>query len=232
MTSRFTSLDYVKQLLSDGFVEGIVDGLMAILTLTMMFIFSPKLAFITLAAVSIYTIVRCVLYQPIKQRTNESIQFRAVGTGLFYESVRSAQPIKLFNGEPNRQAKLDNANADWMNADVKVGRLEIYQNTTKEFSYGIDYILIIWVGAVTVIAGDLTVGALMAFLAYRQQFALSSQILLDKIFEWKMLQLHLTRLADIALEPEEEKPRQQFPRTRHNSRQNRTAERLLSIQHQ
>ncbi|NVJ61931.1 MAG: peptidase domain-containing ABC transporter [Gammaproteobacteria bacterium] len=203
ITSRFGSLDYVKQLLSSGFVEGMIDGLMAIITLVMMFVFAPSLAVITVVAVSLYTISRVVLFQPIRNHTKEKLQLKGVADGLFYESVRSVQPVKIFSGEAIRQSKLENANADWMNADIKLGRLTIAYTTFKELLQGLEYVLLIWVGAYAVLSNSMTLGVLFAFLAYRQQFTTSAQILLDKIFEWRMMGLHLSRIADIALEDQE-----------------------------
>ncbi|WP_054016182.1 peptidase domain-containing ABC transporter [Pseudoalteromonas sp. R3] len=202
--SRFQSLDYIKRLLSDGFVEGMLDGLMAVLTLSIMFFLSPWLAVITLVSVSLFTFIRTMLFAPLRNNTKESLQLKAACDSLFYESVRSVQPVKVFNGEASRQAKLENAQANWINADVKVGRLNIMQLTAKDFVYGFEYILLIWVGALFVLQDSMTVGLLFAFLAYRQQFASSSQLFLDKLFEWRMMGLHLSRIADIALsEPEE-----------------------------
>ncbi|TQV84263.1 peptidase domain-containing ABC transporter [Exilibacterium tricleocarpae] len=209
--SRFSSLDYIKDLLSEGFVEGIIDGAMAVLTLTMMYIFSPTLATISLIAVTLYVVSRLVLYQPMRNRTKEGIQLKAVATGMFYESVRSVQPIKVFSGESISQAKLENANAEWMNADIKLGRLEITQATFKELLYGLELVLIIWIGAYLVLGGDITLGVFFAFLSYRQQFAMSTQTLLDKIIQFRMMGLHLSRIADIALEDQEEALETEFP---------------------
>ena len=204
ITSRFNSLEYIKQLLSGGFVEGLIDGLMATITLVMMFIFAPQLAMITVVAISLYTLSRFALFQPIRNHTKEKLQLKSVSDSLFYESVRSVQPVKVFSGEAIRQSKLENANADWMNADIKLGKLTIAYNTFKELLQGLEYVLLIWIGAYLVLDENMTLGVLFAFLAYRQQFTTSAQTLLDKIFEWRMMGLHLSRIADIALEEQEQ----------------------------
>ncbi|MFT5756931.1 MAG: ATP-binding cassette subfamily B protein RaxB [Alteromonadaceae bacterium] len=203
ITSRFNSLEYIKQLLSNGFVEGIIDGVMAIITLVMMFVFAPELALITITAMSLYTLARFVLFQPMRNHTKEKLQLKAISDGLFYESVRSVQPVKIFSGEAIRQSKLENANADWMNADIKLGKLTIAYGTFKELLEGMEYVLLIWIGAYLVLDEAMTLGILFAFLAYRQQFTVSAQTLLEKVFEWRMMGLHLSRIADIALEEQE-----------------------------
>ncbi|PAJ75932.1 hypothetical protein CJF42_02610 [Pseudoalteromonas sp. NBT06-2] len=209
--SRFQSLDYVKRLLSEGFVEGMLDGLMAILILFVMFYLNVTLALVTLTSVVIFIVMRLALFQPLRNATKESLQLKAASDSLFYESVRSVLPVKIFNGEATRQSKLENAQADWINADIKVGRFSIFQLTAKDLVYGFEYILLIWFGAFFILDDVMTVGLLFAFLAYRQQFATSSQFFLDKLFEWRMMGLHLGRIADIALSDAEESLETDYP---------------------
>ena len=55
------------------------------------------------------------------------------------------------------------------------------------------------------LSGSLTVGMLVAFLAYKDQFSQRIGKLLDTAVQRKLLELHSERIADIALaDPEEE----------------------------
>jgi ATP-binding cassette subfamily B protein RaxB len=51
--------------------------------------------------------------------------------------------------------------------------------------------------------GDLTIGMLLAFVAYKNQFTSSISMFIDKMFSFKLITLHLERLADITLESRE-----------------------------
>ena len=63
----------------------------------------------------------------------------------------------------------------------------------------------IYLAAQLVMAGNFTIGMLTAFLAYKLQFTGSVSNLVNKWIEFKMLGLHMERIADIALaEPEVE----------------------------
>jgi ATP-binding cassette subfamily B protein RaxB len=62
---------------------------------------------------------------------------------------------------------------------------------------------VIWVGAYAVLAGELSVGMLFAFLLFKMLFITRINNLVDKAIEFRMLDLHADRVADIALaEPE------------------------------
>ena len=62
VVSRFGSLQQVKQLLTTGVIEAIIDGLMAIITLAMIFFYSPTLSAVVLVAVFAYAGVRIAMY--------------------------------------------------------------------------------------------------------------------------------------------------------------------------
>jgi ATP-binding cassette subfamily B protein RaxB len=69
--------------------------------------------------------------------------------------------------------------------------------------FGIENVVIIWLGAKLVLDGNFSVGVLMAFNSYKTQFDSRVSSLIDKFYEAKMLQLQGERLADILhTEPE------------------------------
>ena len=65
---------------------------------------------------------------------------------------------------------------------------------------------IFYLGARLVMDNELTIGMLIAFASYQATFTGRMQALIGYAFDWRMLGLHAERLADIALEPPEERP--------------------------
>ena len=90
-----------------------------------------------------------------------------------------------------------------INANLRTQKLSLFYKLLNGVLFGIENILIIWLGARLVIDGHFTVGVLMAFNAYKGQFDSRVGSLIDKYFEVKMLQLQGERLADIVLHPPE-----------------------------
>lgn len=197
IVSRFMSVDEVRRMISDGFVEALVDGLMVTTSLLVMYIYSPKLATVALAAVILYALSRYALYGPHKRAMEESIVMRAKEESVFLETVRAMQTIKAFGKEEMRQSVWQNRYADRANAGIAVGRLEIGYRTFHELATGLEYVALIWLGAAAILDADLTAGMLIAFLAYRLYFSNQAQSLIDKLFEYKLLRMHLNRIADI-----------------------------------
>jgi len=204
VVSRFGSLDRVKELLTTGVIEAIVDGIMMIGTLVMMFIYSAKLAWVVIIAVLIYALIRMVLYKPLRRLSEESIVASAKEDSNFMETVRAAQTIKIFGKETQRQTVWQNLYADAMNAGIRLGKLNIGYAALNQILFGIENVVVIYLAAINVIDGVISVGMLYAFMAYKQQFTSKAASLIDKVIQFKMLSLHLTRIGDIALTPTED----------------------------
>lgn len=203
VVSRFSSLDSIKNLMTTGLIETIVDGIMTLTTLTMLFIYSPLLACIVLGVVALYAIFRIALYQPFRRLSEESIVANAKENSNFMETVRAAQSIKLFGREAQRQTVWHNSYANAMNADIRINKLKINYKAVNDILFGIENVAVIYFAAMLVLDGKFSVGMLFAFMAYKGQFTDKAAQIIEKLIEFRMLSLHLSRIADIAMTPQE-----------------------------
>jgi ATP-binding cassette, subfamily B, bacterial CvaB/MchF/RaxB len=201
--SRFASLQPIRSLLAEGMITAMIDGIMALLTLAMIFVYSPALSLIVIAALFLYAIIRLALYGVLWRRTQATIQVGAQENSTFIETVRAIQCLKLFNRESEREGQWLNRYAAVANANVRLGRAKIAFSTINDIIFGFEMILIVFLAATFVIAGQLTVGMVFAFMTYRQHFTERSVALVEKALEFRILGLHLERLSDIALTPME-----------------------------
>lgn len=201
--SRFGSLEPIRNIMAEGLIIGFVDGLMAVATLVMIFVYSPLLAFVVVGAVVLYAAVRLALYPVLRSRSETAIQTRAQENSTFIETARSVQSLKLFNREEEREGQWLNRFADVVNANVRLGKARITFKTLNDTIFSLENVLIVFLGAKLVLGGSLTVGMLFAFMAYKRHFSEKMILLVEKAIEFRLLNLHLDRLADIALTPPE-----------------------------
>jgi len=206
VVSRFESIEEIQRVLTSEFVEAILDGLMAIITLTMMFLYSPVLGAIVLATAVLYTGVRFAFYGPLYAAGTEQIIHHAKQESHFIESVRGVKPIKLFQREDERYLSWLSLVVDQTNAHMRMDKLGITNQAVNKLLFGLEGILVTWLGAKLVMTGDFTAGALIAFLAYKDQFDTRATGLIDKFFDFKLLRVQTERLADIVLEEAEPMP--------------------------
>jgi ATP-binding cassette, subfamily B, bacterial CvaB/MchF/RaxB len=203
--SRFGAVQQIQQTLTTHFIEAVLDGLLVVLTLAMMWVYSGTLTAIALACVVVYALLRWAFFRPLREATEEAIVFDAKKSSHFLESLRGVQSIKLFNRQEDRQAQFMNRVVDAMNAHIATRKLDLVFSVTHKLVFGLERIAVVWVGALLVLDRSFSVGMLFAFFAYKEQFALRVSGLIDKVVELKMLKLQGERLADIVLTaPEEE----------------------------
>ncbi|MEO8629111.1 MAG: peptidase domain-containing ABC transporter, partial [Betaproteobacteria bacterium] len=203
VASRFESISVIQRTLTTSFFEGVMDGLMSILILAMMLVYSVKLTLIVCGGAVLYAAIRAALYRPLRLAQEEQILHSAKQQSSFLESVRGIQSVKLFNRQIQRRTVYQNKLVDNFNAGIRIQQLGIWFKTLNRGVFCIENVAVIWIGALLVLSGNMSVGMLFAFVAYKQQFISRIVSLIDKVVELKMLGLHAERVADIALAPNE-----------------------------
>jgi len=203
ITSRMGSVQTIQRTLTTSFVEALIDGLMAVVTLGMMLLYSWKLALVTLLAVMLYLGLRALAFRPVREGTEQQLVAGAKQQSHLLESIRGVQSVKVAGRETSRRSTYFNLMNDTVNRDVWLAKLGLGFNTASQLIFGAERIAVIWIGALLAMQNVFSVGMLIAYLAYKDQFAGRVSSLIDKWIEFRMLRLHGERLADIVLtEPE------------------------------
>jgi ATP-binding cassette, subfamily B, bacterial CvaB/MchF/RaxB len=203
LVSRFGAIEPIRNLLAEGLISGLVDGTMAVLTAGMVFLYSVRLGLVVLAALLVYAVLRVTFYRMFRQRSVDLVHARARENSTLIETTRAIQSIKIFNRESGRKALWSNRYADVMAANAGVERLKGGFKAINDVVFGCENLLVIYLGAGAVLDQRMTIGMLFAFVAYKQQFIDKAVRLAEKAIEFRMLDLHLERLADITqAEPE------------------------------
>jgi ATP-binding cassette, subfamily B, bacterial CvaB/MchF/RaxB len=202
--SRFGSTQPISQLISQGMIAAFIDGLMAVLTLALMFVYSAVLGGVACAALGLYVALRLAFLQAIKFRNLDVITTMAKENSHFIESVRGIAAIKAFGQEGNRQRLWQKSKADAVNAQVKLGRLTAAFDALGQFVLGAERVVFVYVAITLAFDSVLTVGMIFAFQAYKQQFLDAGMRLTEQAINYQIVKVHLTRIADIALSPTEE----------------------------
>ncbi len=201
LVSRANASKEIQRVLTSAFVEAIFDGLLVTISLIMMFIYSPQLSWIAIIAILVYLVIRMSWYYPFYNATETYIMRDALLSTHFLESLRGARAIKIFGRQHERLNAWQNLLVNTTNASLSIKKLEIFYTLARSLLNGTSYIVLIWLGAKQIMAGQLSVGMLIAFLAYRIQFDSRITQLINKFIDLKMLRIQAERLGDIVLSP-------------------------------
>jgi len=197
--SRFNSQSTILQALTTDMIDVVLDGVMVVLTLVIMVIYAPLLALMVVAGAALYAAIRWVAYLPLRQSSAEAIIWEAKRDSHFFETLRGIKTIKLFNAQESRRSHWLYLLVEAINRQLTGQKLRLLFQTSNTLVRGLLAILVVWLGAEQVMRNAMSVGMLLAFIAYKDQFLARISALIDRLVDLRVLGLHSERMADIAL---------------------------------
>jgi ATP-binding cassette, subfamily B, bacterial CvaB/MchF/RaxB len=201
--SRFGSLQPITDLLSRGLVAALVDGVLSVATLILMLIYSPILATVTFGAIMLVLLVKLLFYNTARLANTNLLAAQAMESSSFIESIRGISAIKVFCQEENRQRVWQNRKAEVVKASTTMGKISTGFEVANAAILGLELLLFVFIASHLVINGAMTLGMVFAYQAYKQNFVASITRLVDQVMSYKLLDVHLDRISDIAFsEPE------------------------------
>ena len=203
IVSRFQSMQSIQQTVSGKLVDILLDGLFGIVTLLVMMLYSVKLAAVVVVSILCYAAIRVLPHSAFHRANDEALTHEARAQTHFLESLRAMQAIKLAGLEQQRGARWLSLSIQGINRRVTTQKLTLFFGAGYGLVFGLESIIVLGWGAVLTIEGALTVGMLMAFISYKNEFSSRLQRLIDNLMSIRMLRLHVERLSDIVLAEKE-----------------------------
>ena len=111
--------------------------------------------------------------------------------------------IKLLGLRERRRARWLNLLVDAINVGLKTQRYDLIFGRINDSIFAIDRLIMLVIGAHYVMDNKMTVGMLVAFLSYKDQFTGRIGNLIGAAFKLKMLSIQSDRISDIVLTPTE-----------------------------
>jgi ATP-binding cassette subfamily B protein RaxB len=197
--SRFGSVHEIQDTITNHLIEAILDGVVSLVTLGLMFMYSPLLAWVVLAVAVIQAVVRFAVFKPYRQAAEETIVREATAQTFLLETLRGVAAIKFF-ARPNwRVGGWMNQQVALVNATVKQQRVSMFYQGVNGLVGAVEQALVLFLAASMILEGQFSIGMMVAFIAYKGQFLQRTGELLERIISLRLLKLQGERLADIVL---------------------------------
>jgi len=197
--SRFQSVTPIQNFMTQGAVSGIIDGSLATFSLAVMLFYSPPLTLLALLAFCLYGLARAISFTTQRVAQEDVIVAGGKEQSMMIETLRGIVTLRLFNREATRLAQWQTRLTDSTNASIMLARTGIWQSTANTLLFGLETIVSVWLAVGLVIKGGFSLGMVFAYMAYKTQFLQRAASFVDQAIAFRMLGLHLERLADIAL---------------------------------
>lgn len=151
-----------------GFLSGSLFFTVLELTSLLVFIpflllYSVKLTFVVLGFSFAMACVIGTLIKPFQRRLQELYQAEGKRQSMLVESIQGMRTVKSLSLEPVQKEAWANSTAFAVNAYFRVGKISVTAKTLSQLLEMSMNVCVIWLGALSVFDGTMSVGALIAF---------------------------------------------------------------------
>lgn len=199
--TRVRQLESIREFLTNASLSVLIDPLFTVVFLIAMWIYSPTLFWIVAATIPAYVVVSLLVTGPLRRRLDEKFERGSANNALLVESVSGMQTIKASAVEPQWQERWERQLAGYSAANQRVINLGNSGSQTVQLISKLSLAAILFFGAREVIAGAMTVGALVAFNMFSQRVS-GPVIRMAQLWQdFQQVRLSIDRLGDILNQP-------------------------------
>jgi ATP-binding cassette, subfamily B, multidrug efflux pump len=171
LVSRMTTdIDSINDMFSAGSLTIFIDAMTLVGIVTIMFSLSPRLALAALCAIPPLTVVVYFLSSRSRVVFGQIRDRLAALNSYLSESLAGMVIVQLFTRERESRREFDALNLRSRNVQMMANVYEAAQFSSVEALSSITVAVILWIGGGSVIRRLVTLGTLVAFIQYAQQF--------------------------------------------------------------
>lgn len=170
IVSRFMDASKVREAISGATLTIMIDTLMAIAGGIILYSQNPFLFGIAFIIVIAYAIIVFSFNKPINRINRRQMENNAQLTSYLVESLNGIETLKSFNAERKANIETEKKFVKLLRSVFKGGWINNLESSLTDFVASVGGIVILWVGAYSVIKGEMSVGQLLAFNALLAYF--------------------------------------------------------------
>lgn len=161
--SRFMDASKIRDALSTITVTLMIDTVMVTLGAVLLYIHSPVLFGVTLLLIPFYIGIIFAFRKPYQHINREEMESNAKLNSYLVESLNGIATIKSYNAEKEVFFQTENRFVNLLRYVFKRGMLSNLQGSIKMGLELIGGTVILWVGAMQVLKGSMTIGELITY---------------------------------------------------------------------
>jgi subfamily B ATP-binding cassette protein HlyB/CyaB len=201
--ARVRELENIRNFLTSNAVTVVIDLFFTIVFFVVMYLYSPMLTLIVAATVPIYAAISVVVTPPLRARLNEKFKRGAENQAFLVETVTGIGTLKAMAVEPRMRDRWEKQFAGYTQTGFGVTVLATWGGHAIQLVSKLTTVAILYFGAKAVIAGDLSVGGLVAFNMLSGRVAQPILRLSQLWQDFQQVRISVDRLGDILNAPPE-----------------------------
>ena len=170
IVSRFMDASKIRDAISSATLSIMIDTLMALVGGIVLFTQNHLLFGIAVVVVALYGVIVFAFNKPVKKINEKQMEDNSQVTSYLVETLNGIETVKAFHAEDKAQAKTDKLFVKLLKSVFKGGMITNAQQTLTGAISTIGGTVILWVGVVSVLNGNMTLGSLLTFNALLAYF--------------------------------------------------------------
>jgi ATP-binding cassette, subfamily B, bacterial HlyB/CyaB len=208
LATRMSELENIRQFLTGTALTAVLDALFAVIYIAVMVFYSPILSAVALITIPLFAILTLTASPVIRRRAQGKAEKYSATNSYLVETLAGIQTVKAQNLELRSRWQWQERYASYISAGFQSASTQTFAGSLGGFLNKFSSLLVLWVGALLVMDGKLSLGQLIAF---RMIAGYATSPLLRLIQIWQNFQetaLSLQRLGDILDHPQEQSEQQ------------------------
>ncbi|CDN93528.1 type I secretion system permease/ATPase [Agrobacterium tumefaciens] len=212
--ARVRELENIREFLTSNAITVVIDLFFTLVFFAVMYLYSPLLTLIVALSIPFYIAISVVITPPLRARLDEKFRRGAENQSFLVESVTGIATLKAMAVEPQMRTRWEKQFAGYTNTGFQVASLANWGSHLIQLISKLATVAILYFGAKAVIAGDLSVGALVAFNMLSGRVAQPILRLSQLWQDFQQVRISVERLGDVLnapAEPEHNPNRSRLP---------------------
>lgn len=202
--ARVQGVETIREFLAGGLVTLLLDFPFLIVFLAIMFWYSWQLALISVACLTLISIISFIVTPIIRAKLNHQFMLGARNQAFLTEYVSGMETVKSLQMEPQLKQTFGNHLSTYLNASFDSRKLSITYNTAANTLDQLQTLAILCVGAWLVMHNtNFTIGMLVAFQMFSGRLSQPVMRLVGLWQEFQQADIAVKRLGDVMNAPAE-----------------------------
>ncbi len=201
--ARVRELERIREFLTSNAVTVVIDLFFTIVFFAVMYIYSPMLTLIVALSIPLYVLISIFISPPLRELLEEKFRRGAENQSFLVESVTGIGTLKAMAVEPQMRDRWEKQFAGYTQTGFKVATLATWGSHLIQIVSKLTTVAILYFGAKSVIAGDLSVGSLVAFNMLAGRVAQPILRLSQLWQDFQQVRISVDRLGDVLNAPAE-----------------------------
>lgn len=201
--ARVRELERIREFLTSNAVTVVIDLFFTVVFLAVMYLYSPMLTLVVLLSIPLYALISIFITPVLRERLDEKFRRGAENQSFLVESVTGIGTLKAMAVEPQMRDKWEKQFAGYTQVGFQVIKIATWGNHLIQGVSKLTTVAILYFGAKAVIAGELSVGSLVAFNMLAGRVAAPILRLSQLWQDFQQVRISVDRLGDVLNAPAE-----------------------------